>query len=62
MESVKTIHCAWCTAPNEIFIDLSAGVEQSYEEDCQVCCRPNVISIHIDPETLHVDVDVETEG
>lgn len=62
MESVKVVRCAWCTEPNEIFIDLSAGMDQRYTEDCQVCCRPNVYSIHIDPESLRIEVEVETEG
>lgn len=29
-------------------IDLSAGAEQEYVEDCPVCCRPNVIRVEID--------------
>ena len=62
MESVKVIRCAWCEAPNQIFIDVSAGLEQEYEEDCQVCCRPLTIRVHIDPDTLRIRVDAEMEG
>jgi hypothetical protein len=29
-------------------IDLSAGSEQEYVEDCPVCCNPNVIRVEID--------------
>lgn len=62
MESVKLIRCAWCEAPNQIFIDVSAGLDQEFEEDCQVCCRPMTIHVRIDPDTLRVDIDAEMEG
>jgi hypothetical protein len=29
-------------------IDISAGAEQEYVEDCPVCCRPNVIHVEVD--------------
>ena len=38
-----TFHCGFCGEPNDTFVDLSAGSQQSYIEDCQVCCRPNVL-------------------
>ncbi len=47
---------------NELFVDVSAGDEQVYEEDCQVCCRPNTIHVHIDQDNLHVTIDSEAEG
>ena len=31
-------------------MDESAGRNQSYVEDCQVCCKPNVLRISYDPE------------
>ena len=62
MESVKVFRCAWCEAPNEIFIDVSAGMDQIFEEDCQICCRPLSIHVHIDPDSLQINVDVDMEG
>ena len=58
----KIFRCAWCFKLNEIFIDISAGGEQLFEEDCQVCSRPNTIRVHIDQDNLHVTVDSEEEG
>jgi len=58
----KTFRCAWCLEINEIQIDLSAGDDQVYEEDCQVCCRPNTIRVHIDEEERRVTVENEAEG
>ena len=53
--------CAVCGEPNETFVDESAAAEQEYTEDCQVCCRPNVLRIHIDEETKEVSVEAEFE-
>lgn len=35
--------CPYCGEPVELVIDASAG-DQSYIEDCEVCCRPMSIS------------------
>ena len=37
--------CAGCGEWNETTIDSSAGSKQSYVEDCQVCCKANVLKI-----------------
>jgi hypothetical protein len=29
-------------------VDQSAGRRQSYIEDCQVCCKPNVLRVEYD--------------
>ena len=29
-------------------MDESAGRSQSYVEDCQVCCKPNILRIQFD--------------
>ncbi|HUP77367.1 MAG TPA: CPXCG motif-containing cysteine-rich protein [Pirellula sp.] len=31
-------------------IDLSAGSEQQYVEDCPVCCHPNVVMVNIEED------------
>ncbi|MEK7728053.1 MAG: CPXCG motif-containing cysteine-rich protein [candidate division KSB1 bacterium] len=53
--------CAACGQPNETLIDLSAGFEQEYVEDCAVCCRPNLITLLIDEETFIVSLRNELE-
>jgi len=35
---------------NETSVDESAGSKQSYVEDCQVCCRPNVLKVWWEPD------------
>ena len=37
--------CAGCGEWNTTNVDESAGRQQSYVEDCQVCCKPNVLDI-----------------
>jgi len=58
---VSSYVCAVCGEVNEISIDESAGDEQSYIEDCQVCCRPNVLRIRIDEESGEVEVTADFE-
>jgi hypothetical protein len=40
--------CASCGEWNSTPVDESAGGRQSYIEDCQVCCRPNVLRVEYD--------------
>lgn len=42
--------CGECGEEIVVPIDLTAGAEQEYVEDCPVCCRPNVIRVEIDPD------------
>ncbi|MGA2697614.1 MAG: CPXCG motif-containing cysteine-rich protein [Terriglobales bacterium] len=37
--------CAGCGEWNETAVDESAGQRQSYVEDCQTCCKPNLLSV-----------------
>ena len=62
MENTTEYFCAYCGQPNVTFVDLSAGLYQSYVEDCQVCCQPNVLYISIDEETLEIDINSEPES
>jgi hypothetical protein len=54
-------HCARCGEANETMIDLYSGYSQEYVEDCAVCCRPNLITVTIDPESLVIALRNELE-
>lgn len=54
--------CSYCGEWIETVVDASAGDFQSYVEDCQVCCRPNVLRIAVDPEEGTVEISAEFEG
>jgi hypothetical protein len=59
--SEQALDCPYCGEPISIIIDHSLG-EQEYVEDCQVCCRPMVISISIDAHgTASVSARYENE-
>jgi hypothetical protein len=47
----RKIHCPYCAESMEIVIDLSAG-DQSYIEDCQVCCQPMQVSFVVEQDEL----------
>jgi hypothetical protein len=39
--------CPSCGEEIVVPLDLSGGREQSYVEDCPVCCNPNVIHVEL---------------
>ena len=53
--------CAGCGEWNETTVDESAGRIQSYVEDCQVCCKPNVLRISYDSEVQDFLISAELE-
>ena len=53
--------CAACGETNRTMLDPSGGARQQYVEDCEVCCRPNLLSIVIDPESRAVSIENELE-
>jgi hypothetical protein len=61
MQTTAEYYCAFCGEPNSTFVDISAGMQQSYVEDCQVCCRPNVLYLLVDEDTLEVEINTDYE-
>lgn len=53
------VQCPYCGETITLLMDTSAGA-QRYIEDCQVCCRPIVVSLHVD-EDGEAQVDVASE-
>jgi len=53
--------CAGCGEWNETSVDESAGTVQSYVEDCQVCCKPNLLRISYHPDTEEFSISAELE-
>lgn len=52
--------CGSCGEEIVIPIDLTAGTDQEYVEDCPVCCSPNVIRIELDEDGfVRVQADPE---
>ncbi|MEM8807376.1 MAG: CPXCG motif-containing cysteine-rich protein [Cyanobacteria bacterium P01_G01_bin.38] len=61
MQTTADYACAFCGETSTTFIDISAGLSQRYVEDCQVCCRPNILYISIDEDTLEVEIQTDYE-
>ena len=56
------IACPYCGEVITLVIDDSAGA-QRYIEDCQVCCRPMVVSVAFDADgDPIVDVNAEDDA
>ena len=53
--------CAGCGEWIETTVDSSAGSKQSYVEDCQVCCKPNVLHIEWDKSAGEFTIWAELE-
>ena len=56
-----SFQCASCGEWNETIVDESAGRQQTYVEDCQTCCKPNVLDIRYDAreETFVIRAELE---
>jgi hypothetical protein len=53
--------CAGCGEWHQTTVDESAGRRQSYVEDCQVCCKPNLLRIEYDMDAKEFVVIAELE-
>jgi hypothetical protein len=62
MSLATGFRCAGCGEWNETVVDESAGSRQSYVEDCQVCCKPNVLRIVWDISTQEYFIQAELES
>lgn len=59
VDSDASYVCDNCGEDIVIPIDMAAGQEQSYVEDCPVCCSPSIIHVYVDED--RVDVRAEPE-
>ena len=53
--------CAGCGEWNDTTVDEAAGSRQSYIEDCQVCCKPNILRAQYDRATGEFVIAAELE-
>jgi len=62
MSLATGFQCAGCGEWNETVVDGSAGSRQNYVEDCQVCCKPNVLSVVWDISAREYTISAELES
>ena len=53
------VDCPYCGEPITVLVDTSCD-EQSYIEDCEVCCRPMVVNTFVD-EDRQLSVNLQRE-
>jgi hypothetical protein len=54
------VDCPGCGEPCSLNVDTSGGGEQSYFEDCPVCCKPMEVFVRCQPgqiESISVSAD-----
>ncbi len=57
LETTADVSCPYCGETITLFLDLSIE-EQSYIEDCSVCCQPMTVSYTVqDGELASIAVD-----
>ena len=62
MLPIVDVRCPYCGEPLALTVDVSAG-DQSYVEDCAVCCRPMVVAVRIDgADDIAIAVRRDDEG
>ncbi|MCG8324886.1 MAG: CPXCG motif-containing cysteine-rich protein [Thiotrichales bacterium] len=49
----KTIQCPWCWEHITVLVDPSVTAAE-YVEDCQVCCRPILLSIQFSEDRIEI--------
>jgi len=60
MLETESYDCPYCGEPAEAVLDLSGG-DQSYIEDCPVCCRPIVFDLQVHDDEWMLTVRSENE-
>ena len=54
------ILCPYCNEAQDVVLDASVD-RQEYIEDCQVCCRPIMFRVQVEPDRVDVTVLSDTD-
>jgi len=60
MLETEIYDCPYCGERGEAVIDTSGG-DQTYVEDCAVCCRPIIFILQVDGDEWMLDVKSEND-
>jgi Cysteine-rich CPXCG len=59
LQQETIVYCPYCGEMLDVLIDGSSG-EQSYYEDCSVCCSP-ILFLLTEDESGEIQVDVKRD-
>lgn len=62
MRDAAGFQCAGCGEWNETVVDESGGSPQRYVEDCQVCCKPNLLNIVRSAQKDEFQIEAQLES
>jgi hypothetical protein len=48
----RLVDCPSCGESMALDVDTTGGAEQSYYEDCRVCCRPMAVRVRCRPGSV----------
>ncbi|HVE85980.1 MAG TPA: CPXCG motif-containing cysteine-rich protein [Myxococcales bacterium] len=54
-------YCPYCGEPVEVAVDETGASEESYVEDCPVCCRPWQVHVTRDGPDVAVELSRDDE-
>ena len=54
------LYCPCCGESVSVLVDISLGA-QEYIEDCEVCCRPMIITVQLSEEEEDLVVHARSE-
>ena len=55
------IDCPYCGEQFVMLVDMSTG-QQTYVEDCQICCQPIVFQLSLDTISSHITLTTRREN
>jgi hypothetical protein len=61
LNMLSGFQCAGCGEWNQTSVDESAGRSQNYVEDCQICCKPNLLRVQWDQQAREFSITAELE-
>jgi hypothetical protein len=60
VDSVQ-VSCPYCGRGVEHLVDPAGGAHQVYVEDCEVCCQPWQVTVHVTEGVVWADVSALDE-
>ena len=62
VEPSVEVYCPYCGEPSQILVDAGSGMDQTYVEDCEVCCRPRTVRVRFHDGIPSVEVGTEDDA